>query len=39
MFIILVTLFLTRFTNFTILSRQDILNSRGKLRQFIKNEI
>ena len=35
---IIVTLFITRF-NFTILSRQGVLNSHGKLRELIKNEI
>ena len=35
MTMVLVTLFITRFTNFTILSRQGVLNSRGKLRDTI----
>ena len=36
MTMVLVTLFITRFTNFTILSRQEgVLNSNGKLRDTI----
>ena len=31
----LVIFFITRFTNFTILSRQGVLNSCGKLRDTI----
>ena len=32
-------LFITCFTNFTVLSRQGILNSCGKLCELIKNDI